>query len=308
MAAAFLVPRGAMAGAFSAPAAARLVATIDDVVVGCGEVGGPELVGGGAVAVRVAVSPERRGQGLGQALIAAMAAPLASRDEVALFTTVADDDERSRRFAERLGFSVFEHSEGFVLDLALAPPRPPRPSDLAVASLPDRPADSEWAAAHRIFSACCADTPDLHGRPPGADEWRQLLSAFPPASVFGTIDGLPAACSFAVPEDGGRWRIVITGVAPSRRGCGLGVAIKVAMERRAREFGVRYLRTNNLSTNTAIRALNQSLGYQPVTGVWRLRRDPPGAGGADLAGPPGDGPAIRPEDDSVGRPQGYRSS
>jgi GNAT superfamily N-acetyltransferase len=64
----------------------------------------------------------------------------------------------------------------------------------------------------------------------------------------------------------------MTGVAPDRRGQGFGVAIKVAMEVRARALGVRFLRTKCLASNVPILALNRRLGYQPVAGVWRMRR------------------------------------
>jgi GNAT superfamily N-acetyltransferase len=91
--------------------------------------------------------------------------------------------------------------------------------------------------------------------------------------VLATLDSRPAACSVAVPASDDTWRIAFTGVAPGVRRRGVAVAIKTELERRARAAGVRYLRTNTLSDNHAIKAVNRSLGYHQVRGILRLWRD-----------------------------------
>lgn len=278
MASAFLAPRPAVASGFTVPGPLRVVATAVSPVagrrlIGAAELGGVAVVPPGAMSVRVAVVPGWRSRGVGQALAGAL---LAGSGDRVLATSVADDDERSRRVAERAGFAVYEHSEGFELDLGRAATRPAPPAGLAIHALPATPSKAEWSEAYDIFVACCADTPDLHGAIPAQPAWRELLASFPPAAALGRIEGRPACCSFAVPAGAARWQIVMTGVAPRWRRQGLGVAVKVALERQARAYGVRWLRTNSLASNHSIRALNRALGYEPVPGVWRLRREPSG--------------------------------
>lgn len=254
MAESFANPASAVRAMVSAGPGQRLVASAEDGggLAGAGEV---DRATGTTPRLRIAVVPDRRGRGLGRALADALA-----YDGPAL-TSVRDDDPRSRRFAERLGFVVREHSEGYVLDLEATPPR-------------DSPVDGpwvDWPTAYLAFLACCADTPDMHGEVPDYDTWRRLVGP-PELSIVVHDDAEPVACCFAVPESADTWRITMTGVAPACRGQGLARAVKVALEARARAAGVRYLRTNNLADNEPINALNRALGYAPTLGVWRLAR------------------------------------
>ena len=276
MTSAFAMPRGPVVRSLEmAPppgqTVVRLVAVDGPVVVGLAEADGGVPLPGTALGVRVAVSEACRGRGIGRALTAEIGLGASGSRKVA--TTVRDDDARSRQFAERLGFEVVEHSEGWILDLHQAPERPPPPESFAVVALGPDPGEDGWHAAYRFFVACCADTPDLHGDVPPFEAWHRLIG-FPAGVVLATMAGEPAGCSFAVPESDDTWRIAMTGVAPSRRGAGVGAAVKAALERRAREAGIRYLRTNNLAGNQPIRALNRALGYRRAVGIYRMSREP----------------------------------
>jgi GNAT superfamily N-acetyltransferase len=199
MAASFAIPPIAVAQQFEAPGTTHLVARLGSLgpLAGAAQV----VTTAAPPEARVAVGTKWRRQGLGRRLASAVRDILTSAGPTApLATSVIDNDERSRRFAERYGFAVIEHSRGFRLDLHAAPPRSHPDSRLAITSLPDRPSEAEWEAAYQTFAVCCADTPDLHGKLPSFEEWRRFLLPFPSASVLGTLDGHRAACSFAVPE------------------------------------------------------------------------------------------------------------
>jgi GNAT superfamily N-acetyltransferase len=246
----------------------RLVAVDGRRVVGCAELNEALPGFAGRTVLRVVVDPQWRGRGIGAELSAQLLAAAHGRPRV-LRVVVLDSDLPSRRFVERRGFRLVQHSLGFVLDLDAVPPRPPEPAGLAFWALPDRPRDADWRRLHEAFVACCADTPDLEGVLPPRD-FLEALVTLPAGALVGLLGGDVAAFTVAYPEDALTWRIALTGVAPALRRRGLGRAVKLALEGVARSHGARRITTDNLSDNQPILALNRSLGYVPATGTWRL--------------------------------------
>ena len=245
----------------------RLVAVDGRRVVGCAELNEALPGFAGRSVLRVVVDPQHRGQGIGSELTAQLLAAAAGRPRV-LRVVVLDNDPEARRFVERRGFRLVQHSLGFVLDLDAVPPRPEKHC-LDIWALPDRPRDADWVRLHDAFVTCCSDTPDLEGVLPPRD-FLEALVTLPAGALVGHVDGRVAAFTAAYPEDAQTWRIALTGVAPALRRRGLGRAIKLALEGVARDHGARRVTTDNLSDNRPILALNRSLGYVPGLGTWRL--------------------------------------
>jgi len=247
----------------------RLVAEDGRRVVGCAELNEALPGFAGRSVLRVVVDPQQRGQGIGSELSAQLLAASAGRPRV-LRVVVRDNDPGARRFVERRGFRLVQHSLGFVLDLEAVPPRAPEPEPgLDIWALPDAPCDADWVRLHDAFVACCADTPDLEGVMPPRD-FLEALVTLPAGALVGHVDGRVAAFTAAYPEDAQTWRIALTGVAPALRRRGLGRTIKLALEQVARRHGARRITTDNLSDNRPILALNRSLGYVAGLGTWRL--------------------------------------
>jgi GNAT superfamily N-acetyltransferase len=73
-------------------------------------------------------------------------------------------------------------------------------------------------------------------------------------------------------RDGQEWYVLFTGSVPRARGRGLARAVKQAAHRIAFEGGASSVRTTNEDRNERMRALNESLGYQRVSGDLRLFR------------------------------------
>jgi GNAT superfamily N-acetyltransferase len=246
----------------------RLVAVDGRRVVGCAELNEALPGFAGRSVLRVVVDPQWCRQGIGAELSAQLIAAAEGRPRV-LRVVVLDDDPQSRRFVERRGFRLVQHSLGLVLDLASVPPRCAAEPGLRVWPLPDHPGDADWVRLHEAFVACCADTPDLEGVMPPSD-FLEALVTLPAGALVGHLDGRVAAFIAAYPEDAQTWRIALTGVAPALRRRGLGRAMKLALEDVARRHGARRITTDNLSDNAPILALNRSLGYAPGRGTWRL--------------------------------------
>ena len=62
------------------------------------------------------------------------------------------------------------------------------------------------------------------------------------------------------------WEPPLTGVAREHRGRKLGLAVKVEGLRRAKEFGLPSVRTDNHTANAPMLAINATLGFQPLPG------------------------------------------
>ena len=73
--------------------------------------------------------------------------------------------------------------------------------------------------------------------------------------------------------DGGRRaHNAFTGVLREYRGRGLARALKVLATEEARQQGRRWISTMNNARNTAMLAINSSLGYERQPGLWFLRK------------------------------------
>jgi len=93
--------------------------------------------------------------------------------------------------------------------------------------------------------------------------------------VVAVVDGVPAAVTSGAPRPDGGWTLVYSGTRPDHRGRGLARLVKEALHAEVRRRGGTYVETMNEERNVAIRALNASLGYEPVSGEYRLRRVTP---------------------------------
>jgi RimJ/RimL family protein N-acetyltransferase len=74
---------------------------------------------------------------------------------------------------------------------------------------------------------------------------------------------------------GDHWLVMYTGVGPAHRRRGLARAAKTRLHTEVATRGARSIETTNEASNTAIRALNEALGYRPTEGEYRLRYDRP---------------------------------
>jgi RimJ/RimL family protein N-acetyltransferase len=91
----------------------------------------------------------------------------------------------------------------------------------------------------------------------------------------GPAGDLTGICALrACVADPGTLYHTFTGVAPAARGRGLGLALKLAAIRRARELGGRRLVADTSPGNAAMLALNERLGYVAALDVRNLEGAP----------------------------------
>jgi ribosomal protein S18 acetylase RimI-like enzyme len=256
-----------------------LVAVRDGVVVGAAQLT-TEPYFPGTAAVLVAVDVAARGQGLGTRLAAMLVDRFTRTPEVRTATcAIRDDLGRGRKFAEKYGFAVTNHSVGLRLDLS-------GPDDelagrakstAEAAGVVTRTADVD---TERVTVIDCVRR-SMIGLPVpfGEDQVfdpeldSQLLPAGSMIVLAESLDRPGHACAVTIlaPETGGgSWHIGYTGVDPDYRGRGVAAAVKTASLRHAYRAGVRSVTTVNDESNRAILHLNQKLGMTAGAGYWAL--------------------------------------
>ncbi len=123
-----------------------------------------------------------------------------------------------------------------------------------------------------VLSASTAGLPSNTGRPvdPSA-----AAAHFDPDSIVllaETPSGAAGLTMIAPSAQPGVWQTQATGVPVAYRGRGVARALKLAGLRYARAAGGERMETQNDSRNTAILALNASVGMEPTVGFWTFVR------------------------------------
>jgi mycothiol synthase len=248
----------------------------------------------------VVVDPHFHGRGIGrrmaELLLAHLDDPAVDARELRTFSDL--NDARSRRFAERHGFTVIEQLRYAELDVQRFDPgaHPDPRAHLAGHGLrivswhelvgspddEDDPGDEAiLMRVHAMESACRDDIPqtDPYASPP-FEAWLARRRASPlaaRASLFavGETDDRPAGMTTLFRCDTGYdvLETGITGVRSALRGKGVGSALKVASLTAARSRGAKVVVTENHADNEAILALNERLGFREAYAFDMLARD-----------------------------------
>jgi GNAT superfamily N-acetyltransferase len=215
---------------------------------------------------RVRVAAERRGEGIGRALWGALA-PMLERRANPLITQIDRDDPASRETAHRHGGVEDGLHLVSILDLAGVPGSvPAAPDPRASIRVPDLHDAAERDLVYDLLIRRAEDAPDVgegHVLIPRAqfDAWFAEPWQARVLQVDGEDAGITIATGLASEA-----HIAFTGVAPEVRGRGLATWIKRSHAIELRDRGFRTLRTENMSTNAAILAVNARAGFRQIGG------------------------------------------
>ncbi|TMM22027.1 MAG: GNAT family N-acetyltransferase [Actinobacteria bacterium] len=222
--------------------------------------------------VMVTVPPPHRGLGAGTKLYSALSDWARERGLETFEAVLADNDRDSLAFAERRGFTVERHEKGVALDLtAIEPPPVEPPHGVDIVSWADRP-----ELARALFEISVEASPDVPGY---EDETHEPFEAWLAHDMQGPGDR-PEATFVAVAGDEavGYAKFSLSSTDPTRayhdltavkrawRGRGIARALKSAQIGWAKANGFEQLKTTNDERNTAMRRLNEQLGYRPWIG------------------------------------------
>jgi GNAT superfamily N-acetyltransferase len=225
----------------------------------------------GVARAELDVLPERRGRGLGTALLAAAGVWARGRGYTELLGPVAEEDAESLAWAGRHGFREVGRNARLVLDLEdVKRPSVDPPDGIAIVTWAERP-----ELARGIYEVAREAYPDV----PGEDEVMAPFADWLSVDMQGSGDR-PEATFIALCGDEvvgyakfslGDTRPDVafhdmTGVKRAWRGRGIAAALKRAEIAWAKENGYTRLETFNEERNEPIRRLNERHGYRPEPG------------------------------------------
>jgi RimJ/RimL family protein N-acetyltransferase len=229
--------------------------------------------------VYVTVDPAFERRGIGTRILQRLLASALGIDEVAALVFAASPG--GPQFAAMHGFAETYRIRESVLDLAAfdpdqfaAPPGAFARAGVGYVAMSDvdEPSMRRWL--HELVEATSVDIPSPDPHVPAPFEqfehvWFDSPRAHLPTLVVALHEGRPVAFSNITVENGDAGYNNGTGVAREFRGRGLGTAVKVEALRRAKELGVREVRTDNDAENEPMLAINAKLGYRRLPDMIR---------------------------------------
>jgi GNAT superfamily N-acetyltransferase len=229
----------------------------------------------------VRCDPAHRRRGLGGRLVAEIMSELARHGARTVWMMASEAAPELIAVLERRGFREVLRSWDF--ERELAPPGPAAPparepaSGIAIEALPAAQArDSGWlAGVHALYTQVMRDVP-LPGvlradAPPAwlAERIERWSASLPEACQLAREGGRYVGLSLLRPseEDPGTLEQLLTGVAATHRGRGIGRALKLATIAVGMRYGYRRIRTAVESNNRGMLALNEALGFVRTGGL-----------------------------------------
>jgi GNAT superfamily N-acetyltransferase len=268
----------------------RWVATDRGLVVGFAVAGLASWTTGRVAFVYLGVQRDWRRRGIGGRVFEVADHHLATLEPSRTLTGSERGDEASARFLRERGFRRTRDDQAWSVD----------PRAVAVAELEERRVAAEARglrlvplrelldrpeAIYRLNHALERDLPSDVPIAKPYDAWRTHeleMPLFSPDASFCVLAGdEPVAMTWIVlDDDGHRARHGMTGTLPVYRHQGLARLVKLASIRWLAERGVTSLFTDNDTENRDMLALNEHLGFRPLTVFAMWARPAPGEAGA----------------------------
>lgn len=238
--------------------------------------------------MRVRVDAPHRGQGLGNALYQDLIGFAQANGATRMESGVREQDSDGLAWAQRRGFATEHHLFESTRTLTDWDPTPfqeavgkVKASGIHFATLAQVTEGMEPIEMYRryfdFFIPIVHDIPSVEDRPRMPfEEWYNFVKDDPewkPEQLLLALDGENwAAVAHLQKVASGALYNDFTGVARDYRSRGITLAIKVESLNLAKSLGAPYIRTNNLSINPRILAVNKRLGYVPSPGHYLLAK------------------------------------
>jgi GNAT superfamily N-acetyltransferase len=242
---------------FMKPEDLRLLAYVDGELAGSGLCTRSDVAGNAFLAPRVLA--DKRGNGVGTALLARVAEHAVELGLMRGGSHVAGDDARSVAFAQRFGFAETRREVEQVL--VVDRPREPRSVEgVEFVSIAERPEllEAAWPVAQQGYEDMPIDGLDIH-----LDSWLVEEATLPAGSFValagGEVVGFAGLCRWS--GDDTKAEHGLTVVRRDWRGRGVAAALKEREIAWAASNGVRELVTWTQTGNENMRAVNETLGY-----------------------------------------------
>lgn len=237
-----------------------IVARLGEEPVACGFVEG---AGADLAAADISVVPDRRGMGIGSAVLGYVSERAHALGKELIQFEVRKSDEGSRAFLESRGFEKVGGEEAVSLKLGAAQPPPVPPDGIRISSRRERPDVAE--AMYEVYVECNEDVPGSTGLMT-FESWRAMEIDRPsrsPDFSFIAFDGDEVVGYCVADLFGDEGYHGFTAVKRAWRRRGVATALKRSQIAAAADFGLKRLATSNEERNLPMRALNEKLGYEP---------------------------------------------
>jgi GNAT superfamily N-acetyltransferase len=234
-----------------------LLAEVDGEVAGTGAAGRSDL-GGGSLIPRVL--PDARREGVGTALLRALAAHL---EQVGYETAGSGvEDDGSLAFAVRFGFRETGRQVEQVRAIRTDEPRPRVPDAIEFVSLAERP-DLFRRTYDELALQAFEDMPTPMPISITPEIWEREWIVWPEGSFVALAGDELVGCAGLIRDDDtpDRAENSLTAVRRDWRGRGLARALKETVIAWASANGVREVHTWTQTGNENMRAVNEKLGY-----------------------------------------------
>jgi mycothiol synthase len=236
-----------------------LLAFLDGKLAGSGIAGRSSIPGRVFVAPRVL--PDRRGRGVGTAVLRRLADHGATHGFPTAVASVAGADEHSVAFACKFGFEQVDRQVEQVLEVDGNPPTPRLVDGVAFVSIAERPELLREAFA--LGEEGFADMPVHGGVTVTLDEWLRDEATLPAGSFVALADGeiVGYAGLLHWQNEPTKAEHGLTVVRRDWRGRGLATALKQREITWAAGNGLRELVTWTQTGNENMQRVNERLGY-----------------------------------------------
>ena len=238
--------------------------------------------------MRVRVDAPYRSKGIGYAIYQHLIEFAREHGATRMESGVREQDADAYAWAQRQGFVQEHHLFESTLTLETWDPAPfqeavekVQESGIRFATLAQAAEGMEplemYRKYHRFLIPIVHDIPSVEDRPRMPfDEWYNFVKDDPewkPEQILLAVDGENwAAVAHLRKVASGALYNDFTGVARDYRSRGITLALKVEALNLAKSLGAPYIRTNNLSINPRILAVNKKLGYVPSPGHFLLAK------------------------------------
>ncbi|MCR2807749.1 GNAT family N-acetyltransferase [Paenibacillus soyae] len=237
----------------------------------------------GYLCMTLVVKEERRGQGIGEALLRHAYEWGKGLGASAFITEVWDDNEDALSFAIRRGFFVERQTYQSTLRLKDAaidvvhsnPAAMLAANGLRMLSLADAPGEETEQKLYELSTSTMRDIPGFLGDVPDFVEWRKWylhVDGFTPELVMIAADGdrfVGLVNVIHIAATNGMYH-EYTCVDRAYRGKNVAMALKLQTIHNGRQRGADYIRTDNDSLNAPMLGINRKLGYVPLRGNYRI--------------------------------------
>ncbi|HEV7713073.1 MAG TPA: GNAT family N-acetyltransferase [Asanoa sp.] len=224
----------------------------------------------GAATVTPRVLPAFRRQGIGSRLMPHLLAHAASLgvDQVLGHA----DDDGSKKFAERHGFTEVDRQVEQVRTIGVEPVPQPR-ADIDIVTVAERP--EIWDVAYeRLALQAFEDMALIAPMHAPIDEWRVSWIGDPAAMFVAVAGGAPVALAGLIGDDDNPHRAenALTVVDRDWRGRGVAAHLKRLTLAHAANVGITEVYTWTQKGNADMRRLNEHLGYTTRLQSFTMRR------------------------------------